>query len=173
MRLLLAIALVFLLAPWVRSLVAPDLIMGTSWPSGGPMTETETVLSASGERIRHGQYRSWYESGALSCEGQFMDGRREGTWRWWHETGEPLGVCTYEADFGQYTGWFPDGRLHLRGPQRGPRREGLWTEYYPSGRVHLTGGYREDRQHGLWTFQTDEDPPVKVTAYFEDGRRLR
>jgi hypothetical protein len=53
-------------------------------PGGAPRERT-TFLD--GER--HGRTTRWYADGTLRAEGEFVRGRMEGEWRWYHPDGSP------------------------------------------------------------------------------------
>ncbi len=173
MRTLIVIAVIFLVAPWVRSRVTPERILATHWPGGNPRTYVTSVLDASGRFVREGHYVSYYENGTKACEGRYSRNVREGLWRWWYDTGEPLGRCFYRHDEGIMTNWSKDGTLLQQGPVRVEVRDGEWTEYYPSGRKRLVGTFRNGVKHGTWTFYTDEDPPRVLPSEWKNGRRVR
>lgn len=65
------------------------VVMTEAWPNGYPKIRA-TYVAASDEdgRVLQGAYRAWYQSGQVSEEGQYKDGKREGTWHFWTPAGE-------------------------------------------------------------------------------------
>ncbi len=47
---------------------------------------------------RHGRARVWHATGALACEGEYSDDRRDGRWTWYDERGNLVEQGTYRAD---------------------------------------------------------------------------
>jgi hypothetical protein len=69
--------------------------------NGAPRESTTFV-----EGLRHGPTRRWYDDGTLRAEGEFVNGRMEGDWRWYLPDGTPDG---------ERTGRYEAGRLVARG----------------------------------------------------------
>jgi antitoxin component YwqK of YwqJK toxin-antitoxin module len=68
----------------VERLDAERTVLRT-WAEDGTL-----ILEAglNGEREYDGPYRSWWDSGALKEEGTFRNGKRVGTYRCYHQSGE-------------------------------------------------------------------------------------
>jgi hypothetical protein len=69
---------------------------------------------------RHGSVRVWHANGALACEGQYRDDRRDGPWTWYDEQGRVIEQGAYRADV----------------------REGNWTS--GSTTLRYTAGQRQE-----------------------------
>lgn len=66
------------------------VVVSESWPNGYPRTRA-TYVSAPGEdgRVLHGAYRAWHENGRMAERGSYVQGAREGAWRFWRADGAP------------------------------------------------------------------------------------
>ena len=64
------------------------VVMTESWPNGYPKTRTTYVSAPTAlGRIAHGTHRAWHMNGELAEEGEFNQGQREGTWRFFDVDG--------------------------------------------------------------------------------------
>lgn len=57
--------------------------------------QTDAATAPPYRGIRTGTYRSWYTTGQLEAEGAFEHNYMSGTWRWYHENGQPSAVEVY------------------------------------------------------------------------------
>lgn len=44
---------------------------------------------------KHGKYLSYYKTGLKKTEGKYVEGKRDGIWKWWNEKGE----VSYQLDY--------------------------------------------------------------------------
>lgn len=110
-----------------------------NWPSGALKAEYQVRPDASGEELRHGPWKSWYEDGALAAEGAYEDGLRSGKWtlRW------------------------PNGKRKAAGKYVAGQREGRWMEYASSGTKVSQGAYAAGRRTGKWSYWSEDGTPDK------------
>lgn len=70
-----------------------------------------------------GEYKYRYWTGTLSRIECWREGKREGTWKWWHNNGRPRMQICYQDGIteGEYKVWNPSGILaahfYIRGDQ--------------------------------------------------------
>jgi antitoxin component YwqK of YwqJK toxin-antitoxin module len=169
MRTVTLIALVFLVAPFVRVAVQDTEVRLSHWPNGRVRSQIEARRNLQGQIVREGRAEVFHEDGSISARGRFGDDLEQGRWMWYTPGGALTAVCDYEDGVGDYRDLLPDGRVLRRGTLNGDRRVGVWREYYPSGRIKLEGTYVDDQQHGEWRAYTDEDPPRGQRVRFERG----
>jgi antitoxin component YwqK of YwqJK toxin-antitoxin module len=59
------------------------------------------------------QKKMLYNSGKINYSGQFVEGKKSGTWTWWHENGNKKEQCKYKA--GSYIDtvyhWYESGQI--------------------------------------------------------------
>ena len=88
----------------------------------------------------NGPYESYNEEGVLISKGQYIDGRKNGEWRFYFFDGKLSEVKTYKDDFGV----------------------GTWTSYhYSNGKVALTEVFNDEKYY--W-------PVPHTTRYNEQGK---
>jgi len=84
----------------------------------------------------HGKTQQFYPNGKVGAEGDMFHDKREGLWKFWHETG----VQKEEATFfdgnpkGPYKSWRPDGTLQTEGEYTGKLKTGRWLTYHMDGK---------------------------------------
>lgn len=69
-------------------------------------------LSTDGQRwVRHGKFEQYAEDGTLLSEGQYVDGKEEGIWRYYHPDGNLAAEGRYSqgAEVGRWRYWSADG----------------------------------------------------------------
>ncbi len=103
------------------------------------------TYSSTGEKVKHGSYRtyfdngqvmtagtynrgvltgtfeSWHANGEKAVSGSYVDGSQDGTWNWWHENGMRKATATYKqgkAD-GEVLAWSETGK-RLASPKPEP-----------------------------------------------------
>lgn len=126
----------------------------------------------------HGKAQQFYPNGKVGAEGDIFGDKREGTWKYWYDTG----VQKEEATFfdgnpkGPYKSWRPDGTLQNEGEYTGTQKTGRWltyfldgkqvqrdvtygdaekldgpmVEYHPDGKLARKGAYVAGKETGTW-----------------------
>ena len=61
--------------------------------------------------IRHGPFVAYHESGGVSSEGGYIEGKEHGLWRDFHENGQLASQGSYHdgEEVGTWRFWDPDG----------------------------------------------------------------
>lgn len=103
------------------------------------------------------------ESGSLICEGYRVNGRREGTWRFFHSDGSRHSAAVYENGrrVGVWYRWYEGTsqlaeRSHWDGTLHGPS-EG----WYPSGQMRHRGTYSHGNRVGEWLLWNESGEAVE------------
>lgn len=111
-----------------------------------------------------------FNSGKLDYLGQFVDGKKSGTWTWWYENGNKKDQCTYSEGFYVDTvfHWYEDGKLKqmvivplLNKIRDGQCKacNGTVTEYFENGKIRekyvaangvYDGAYARFDENGGW-----------------------
>jgi antitoxin component YwqK of YwqJK toxin-antitoxin module len=120
----------------------------TYWPDGSPREEWARVVPAEGDTVRHGAYRSWYESGVLRELGEFEHGKRSGSWTRWYDAtpAAKLWEGNYVSDL----------------------KEGRWTFWRDPSHVHdgtSTHDHSDSQAHHSTTATSPDSAPLKHEHY--------
>ncbi len=81
-------------------------------------------------------------------QGSFTDGKKDGSWEWYHDNGQIETQGTYkdgEKD-GSWECYYDNGQLWEKGTYKDGNRDGPWVGYLPDGTVweEHTGTYKND-----------------------------
>jgi len=112
-----------------------------------------------------------YPSGKADHAGQIVNGKKSGTWTWWHENGNRKAQCKFEG--GRYVDtifhWYENGQvqqvevLPASGIRDGECCSGTTTRYWENGKVKeqymsmnrlLHGTYKRYYENGGWSIST-------------------
>ena len=128
-----------------------------TWGDGTPRAEYE-VEAKGGREVKSGSYRSWHENGQPASEGAFSADREAGRWKFFHENGELAA-----------TGNFVRGE-----------RTGVWETFHANAERESKGRYEKGKRAEKWTFwkedgsadesRSGEYEPVELAL--ADGRTL-
>ncbi len=79
--------------------------------------------------------RGWYPNGNLKSEHTWKDGKLNGKWIQWKETGEKEIVKYYKDGNhdGSYIEWYKNGEKLKEGTYKNDFYDGLWTYWYVNG----------------------------------------
>lgn len=137
-----------------------------------------------------------YKDGKVLYEGIVdEEGRKQGSWKWFFETGELKARGSYKDNFkiGKWEYYYRDGRLEQSGSYMRGLPDGLWTwlyengqtwreeeyamgeedgpsvEYSDSGTVIAQGNYIEGLKEGKWIFEMNDHR--EEGEYFEGERK--
>jgi len=57
---------------------------------------------------KNGLYRSFFDDKQVKLEANYVDGKKDGIWKWYHKNGQPCSVETYENDEMQSAVYFDE-----------------------------------------------------------------
>jgi len=144
------------------------LLTLVKYDNGEPVVDSEqaTVLD-----LRN----TYYPDGKVRSTGGYVDGKKEGTHRFYDEEGRIEGGAVYHMgekvgegivdEQGNFQGawklYFDTGELKAEGEYEDNKRTGDWVFYYRNGTVEHRGKYFEGLPQGKWLW------------YFENGNLRR
>jgi len=105
-----------------------------------------------------GEYKEFYESGKLKLTGAVVDGKSDGKWEYFYESGEKEGEAIFEEGKGEFTGYYLDGDIKMKGIIEDGIKVGTWELFDNNGA--LAGYYKpvyEDYEPLLRTAKTDNE----------------
>ena len=102
------------------------------------------------KKQKEGQYKSFYTSGKLSNQANYVSDSLDGERRWFYENGQVEAVETFNMDAyeGPYLSYFEDGTLRQKGQYVDNKASGVWTLYYESGNVKETVTFENNVENG-------------------------
>lgn len=117
--------------------VDEDLVseIETIWDNGNPKTvKFYKEDSMSKVLVQEKQY---YPEGQLKMEGRFQNKLREGEWKSWYEDGTLWSIGTFKAGkrHGKGIVYHPNGTKSIEGTYEEGRRIGVWKSWDESGNL--------------------------------------
>ena len=101
----------------------------------------------------HGKYEEFYPDGTKFCEGEYVDGDREGEWRFSHPNGKiaKIGKYSESKPVGKWTIYRDDGTIKVQENYVDGEKDGLWVYNGDDGKTVLAQEeYRQNAKHGTW-----------------------
>lgn len=113
-----------------------------------------------------------FASGIARGEGEVVDDKQEGEWRYLSENGRVRAEGKYENDLqvGRWTYYYENGQKEYEGHLENSRREGRYQYWHPNGNPRATGHFVSGREFGSWTFW-NERGSIAQRGPFESGLR--
>ena len=108
-------------------------------------------------------------------QGKFRDGKREGSWLRFYDSGQMLFKGKYkngEAD-GSWVFYYDNGRVSEKGEYRNGKRDGSWVGYHDNGQLWRKGAYKNGKEEGRWVYYDDDGTFRKNSSgVYKDGVKI-
>lgn len=168
----------------------------TSTYESGALYEEYQYFLENNERILHGSYRAFYESGPVEMTGFYARGLKDSTWSFFASDGSktlehrwkegrrwsgpfslywPNGQLSEYGLYrngqwhGAYISYYQSGQTEIRTQYINDQLSGPYVEFYENGERKLTGLYSDGFKSGLWT-RYDESGNITLRESYEDGQ---
>jgi antitoxin component YwqK of YwqJK toxin-antitoxin module len=173
--------------PWGRSAQAQveeddasdrarkDCPLGTRRIGDAPPGDHEEYcvrIAESGPPVKHGPYRKWAANGNLILEGRYEEGKQQGRWSEYYDSGRDKRIIEYEDGVydGAWTKWYESGQKWAEGTYREGKKHGRGRFWYESGQLKADGLYRDDIREGKST-NWYESGQIRSVGNYVDGKR--
>lgn len=123
------------------------------------------------EGRRQGQWKFYYETGTLKEEGNYKNDKREGVWKYYFEDGELEEMGSFRADMpdGIWRWYYPNKQLRLEEEFVDGFEDGPSVEYGDTGQVIAQGNYIEGFKDGTWVYNIGSI--TETGKYFEGEKQ--
>lgn len=115
--------------------------------------EREIIRFSDNHFVADGFYREFYPNGQKFAEGQYKNGRQEGTWTYWYDNGKENRKATYKngQPDGSWTVYNIEGAIVSKRGFKNGRRDGTWVIYDATGKQPLREEqYADGKADGTW-----------------------
>jgi antitoxin component YwqK of YwqJK toxin-antitoxin module len=105
--------------------------------------------------------------GGILCEGPLVEGKRHGTWVWYHGNGlvhARIEFCCGQRH-GRFQTWHANGTRKTVGSYHLGEREGRWSEWHASGALEAQAEYSNGSASGRWKRWDDSGRLVVSRSY--------
>lgn len=155
-------------------------------------------IMALGERTgtrNTGHWQYFGEDEKLQSEGEYVNGKKQGEWRYYHSNGKLASKGTFDDDesTGVWEYYFEDGKLNSTGEYLGGKKSGYWKtlnadgsvksevnfdkgsgeyrEYYADGKLKVKGQLINEKHQGKWQYFY-ADGTLEGECDYIDGKGL-
>ena len=107
------------------------------------LDSTQFTIISNQDTTQNGESIIKYPSGKVKMQGMMKDGKREGLWKSFYETGLPWSETTFEAGIknGKTTTWYENGNKRYKGFYKNDKESGKWTYWNEAGELVNTQDY--------------------------------
>ncbi|MBF4806490.1 MAG: toxin-antitoxin system YwqK family antitoxin [Pseudoleptotrichia goodfellowii] len=134
--------------------------------------------------IINGQYNEYYSNGNMFTTGKYDDGKKEGLWKIYTESGLLWKSYEYKNNElnGKYILYYAStGGKETVGNYKNDKLDGAWNEYYSNGNKRKSGDYQDGKKNGVFTEwfsngikksvinYADDEINGKMNVYYENG----
>jgi antitoxin component YwqK of YwqJK toxin-antitoxin module len=112
-------------------------------------------------------YTGWakriWDNGQIKALGQINDGKEEGLWTEWYESGNKLTEVNYKDGKMEGVGtlWYENGKKQTESNYKNGKHNGLWKHWFENGQKKGEGNFKDGKPNGL------------ATLWYENGQKQR
>jgi hypothetical protein len=138
-----------------------DAPAGALPPDSGRRSAARALERAAQGRLAPGAFTKWNDPAGRPGAGEYLDGRRDGTWRWTWPDGTTREERTYKAGVldGVVRTFYEGGAKQLEERYRDGKPDGTWRWWHAGGATALEAECRDGRLDGA------------VTGWHANGRK--
>lgn len=110
-----------------------------------------------------GEWKAFYENGALEWEAHLDAGLITGTFKSFYANDQKRAVVAFRAGFpeGDFKGWHFNGAVAEKGTYVGGKRNGCWESWHDNGQKESKGTYEDGTKVVTWLYWTPDGTKKK------------
>jgi antitoxin component YwqK of YwqJK toxin-antitoxin module/predicted esterase len=116
---------------------------------------------------KDGKWTYWYDNGAKEMEEEYVKGKPHGDWTYWDKDGEKLGVGEFFYGTGMWRQWYKGEKKERMERYNQGNRHGNWSYWHENGKIRYQSEYRLDQPHGRWSGWTKYGNVIFDIGYSE------
>ena len=118
-----------------------------SWANGEKLHKGKC-----GGGLMVGDWKAWYDNGAVEWAAHFDAGRIVGTFKSWYANDQERAAVAFigGAPDGELKAWHQNGQLAMKGTYVGGKKNGCWETWHDNGQMASKGTYADDKQVLTW-----------------------
>ena len=120
-------------------------------PVSGTLYDGKNELGNYIDGKRDGIHRRWHENGQLIAEGNNIDGKLDGIIRMWHENGQLIVEGNYinGKEDGIIRSWHENGQLLSKGNYMDGKKDGIHRVWHSNGQLIGEGNFIDGKADGI------------------------
>jgi antitoxin component YwqK of YwqJK toxin-antitoxin module/predicted esterase len=100
---------------------------------------------------KDGKWTYWYDNGSKEMEEEYVKGKPNKNWTYWDKDGEKLGEGEFFYGTGTWRQWYKgEKKERVEAFQKGDRH-GRWLYWHENGRIYYQSEYKYDKPNGRWS----------------------
>ena len=115
-------------------------------------------------------------NGITKAIGATVNGKKEGMWINYDDSGRLLSCYTYIDDslLGEEISYWDDGTISSKRFLQGDKIQGEWIEYYnyDKNKIAKKGSYKNSNKVGVWEYYLEDGRLNKKIEYTEKGEKI-
>jgi antitoxin component YwqK of YwqJK toxin-antitoxin module len=122
--------------------------------------------------LKTGPFSEYTAGGALSVGGEFLEGKKNGTWEFFSVDRKLEKMVSYTKDSldGEYIVFFADGDTMTRGYYSNGNKTGKWFWKNDDQKMDMEGSFDNNLQDGAWTYYFSSGE-LSYKANFSKGKK--
>ena len=99
-----------------------------------------------------GDWKAWYQNGAVVWEASLKSGLLDGSFVSWHPNDQKMAQVHYAdgAATGTLKAWWYNGKKRAEGDYVGGKKNGCWETWHDNGQKATKGAFSDDAQVLTW-----------------------
>ncbi|HEX4957064.1 MAG TPA: energy transducer TonB [Lacibacter sp.] len=122
--------------------------------------------------IKHGPHEYYSKEGNLTEKGIYLNGKRQGLWKQFSETGSTFDSVVYKHGIpvGLSLGYYENGTVSWkRAFDTDGNGNGTLVHYYRNGSVRDSGTYNNNQRTGVWIFFREDKSKASEITFEKDS----
>jgi antitoxin component YwqK of YwqJK toxin-antitoxin module len=168
MRLSVRISIVMMLFPLLGS---AQLLLKTHYDEAETKLKEEFYIRSKNNNVLDGPYKSYFESGGLKSEGQFVNNKSTGIWKYYYSNGRlrMQGQIGNGKNVGQWDYFYENGSKKMSGKLNQGKKDGFWVFYYKNNTIESEGEYASEVKIGSWKYYHEAGVLKAMEEFAGDG----
>jgi antitoxin component YwqK of YwqJK toxin-antitoxin module/predicted esterase len=100
---------------------------------------------------KDGKWAYWYEDGSKEMEEEYVKGKPNKNWTYWDKDGEKLGEGEFFYGTGTWRQWYKGEKKERIEAFQNGERHGRWIYWHENGRIYYQSEYEYDKPNGRWS----------------------
>jgi antitoxin component YwqK of YwqJK toxin-antitoxin module len=102
-----------------------------------------TFKNTTDSLVQNGEQVLYHKNGKVEMRGMMKNGKRDGVWRSWYESGQPWSETTFKDGVknGKTTTWYDNGNKRYEGFFKNNKESGRWVFWTENGSISDTKNY--------------------------------
>ena len=135
------------------------------------------ILKSEGNEIdgkMEGEWKFYREDGTLESKGTYKDGNPDGHFYYYHENGQESanGVYKGEKREGDWIWHFDNGGLNQHGSYIDGKLQGPYNWFHQTGEPSTVGAFKNGERDGYWEW-TNVEGAITYQMNYDEGKRIK